>query len=132
MALFHPRQFSLYKVTHFPFILKLIIKYGWNKICALNFQLVKYSCKFQPSVFTLTYRGIVEKRMHNVLNFSPYLSTTPCFVDRCNSQKRYRNYSTKIVNREIFVPDLNWIKNISCYDDKKYTRRNIWYIKLKS
>ena len=129
VALFHPRQFSLYKATQFPYILKLIIKYGWNKICALNFQLVKYSCKCKPSVFTLTYRGIIERRMHNILNFSPYLSTTPSSVDRYISQKRYRNYSPKVVNREIFIPNLYWIKNISCYDNKKFTRRNIWYIK---
>ena len=118
-----------YKATQFPFMLKLIIKYGWNKICALNFQLVKYSCKFQPSVFTLTYRDIIERRMHNILNFSPYLSITPSSVGYI-SQKRYRNYSPKIVNREIFIPNLNWIKKISCYDNKKFTRRNIWHIKI--
>ena len=125
VALFHPRQFSLYKASQFPFILKLIIKYGWNKTCALNFQLGK----FQPSVFTLTYRGMIERMMHNILNFSPYLSTTPSSLDTYNSQKRYRNYSPKIVNREIFIPNLNWIKNISLYDNKKITRRNVWHIK---
>ena len=67
--------------------------------------------------------------MHNILNFSPYLSTTPSSVDRYNSQKRHRNYSPKIVNREVFIQNLNWIKNFSCYDNKKFTRRNIWHIK---
>ena len=129
MRLFHPRLFSLYNATQFPYILKFIIKYGWNNIYALNFQLVKYSCKFKPSVFTLTYRGIIERKMHNILNFPPYLSTTPSSVDSYNSQKRYRNYSPKIVNRKIFIPNLYWIKNISWYDNKKLTRRNIWYIK---
>ena len=90
-------------------------------------NLVKYSCKFQPTVFTLTYRDIIERRMRNILNFSPYFSTTPSSVDGYNSQKRHRNYSLKIVNKEIFIPNL--IKNFSCYDNKKFTRRNICHIK---
>ena len=115
VALFHPRQFSHYKATQFPFILKLIIKYDWNKIRALNFQLVKYSCTFQHSLFTLAYRGIIERRMHNILNYSPHLFTTPSFIDR--------------YNRERFISNFNWTKTISCYDNKKFTRRNIWHIK---
>ena len=91
VALFHSRQFSFYKATHFPFILKFIIKYGWHKTCALNFKLIKYSCKFQPSVFTLTYRGIIERRMLNILNFSPYFSTTSSTVDRDNSELFNKN-----------------------------------------
>ena len=91
VVLFHPRQFSFYKATQFPFILGLIIKYGWNKICALNFQFVKNSCKFQPSVFTLNYRGIIERRMHNIFNFSPYLSTTSSTVNKCNTELFTKN-----------------------------------------
>ena len=91
VALFHPRQFSFYKATHFPFILKLIIKYGSHKTCSLNFELVKYSSKFQPSVFRLTYRGIIERRIHNILNFSPYFSTTSSTVDRDNSELFTKN-----------------------------------------
>ena len=117
-----------YKATQFPFMLKLIIKYGWNKICALNFQLVKYSCKFQPSVFTLTYRDIIERRMHNILNFHLICLPLPLLLG-ISHRRGIGIIHQKIVNREIFIPNLNWIKKISCYDNKKFTRRNVWHIK---
>ena len=106
VALFHPRQLSFYKATQFPFILKLIIKYGWNKICASNFQLVKYSSKFQPSFLTLTYKGIIYWTFHFICLPLLFLLIGITL-----------NYSPKIVNWEIFIPNLNWIKNISCYDN---------------
>ena len=124
VALFHPIQFSFYKAIQFPFM-KID-----NQIWLKQNMCIKLSIG-QIFLQILTLSLPEPKKVSSKEECIPYCT----FHIICQQLTLLLigitlNYSPKLVNWKIFIPNLNWIKKISSYDNKKYTRGNIWHTKV--